>query len=1000
MNTPVMQHGPVSNTLQDKSVDEIEDKEGGSPASVMDDNSAVLETSALIPGTLIEKTLVGHQSNPIIAVQVAKIGPYHVLCNTRGQISLELQPYSAFTYRNFITPFEFAPLVGALPKDLLKYPPNTFFDLPDADTTALTAPVVQKMMDFQKTVDTIYRDNAKKMDSLLSSVAHKTDHRYCKLPELAREVYGNRYHRGDHTYDPAAMYNIHLNLISGDLHAQPIVPPAALYTNEYFYEVPPLSAHADVKHVSSQVASYMNFKKSAALTTVNDQEEQELLEFSISNSGMGSFVTKAQKRIDAYRRGRVLEKPTEWTKNDLAFLRVIEMWAGYEMFSNRSKLHMLGPMLLRAVERYQDVFNLSQSVGWYFLKEVGWIPLWEVRARYKTLPPSVGAVPGGGFSRPTDNLDIKENITGDIWAGRRKKWDIPAFAIDSASTEFIDDAVSIEPGNKPSEWWMHVHVADPTSRIHPRSELARHAESLPLTVWMPLHHTSMIPYEWVGDLFSLGEGKICLTFSALLGEDGEILETEVTPGILGETVYMTPDQSNHAVDPNYSPLKDETKFAVGGHDGSEVPTRTLTPAEGLSHEHLKILQRTDEIAAKRKQFLLKHGAVPGFPPKAEVKGMLLDSGNGNGETDSRSDDPYIELRMSSTSSASPDYSPLVHQSMLTGCEAAAKWCAERNIPIPYLSHKYVKESDYPKVMEKLSSTIYPALSVSRSFSSKLWMALVNMIGWQTLGTTPGRFIFHGQEMYAKVTSPLRRYSDMLCHWQIHGWLKQIDSRSSPALAGSPSQASVVDLDKLPFLRDELDDEILPMLRVRERLIMQTTRNGNMEIALQALVRAWKFGETQLPDKFRFEVIQYSPARKIVRGRLDWFDIEAYFGRNEIAHVVEGVGLTDVLQMTLEEWDDGEEEPKGEEEEEDREPPDMLVQKMKGQTDTWILEKYGLKELGAHIRFQDLEPGDVLEVELKDVDVALRQVLVRPFKRVKVVKRQLAAESAWRSVNYW
>ena len=75
--------------------------------------------------------------------------------------------------------------------------------------------------------------------------------------------------------------------------------------------------------------------------------------------------------------------------------------------------------------------------------------------------------------------------------------------------------------------------------------------------------------------------------------------------------------------------------------------------------------------------------------------------------------------------------------------------------------------------------------------------------------------------------------------------------------------------------------------------------------------------------------------------------------------------------------------------------------MKGQTDTRTLEeKYGLKEAGAQIRFQDLEPGDVLEVELKDVDVALRQVLVRPSKRVKVVKRQLGAESAWRRVNYW
>ncbi|KAJ2903314.1 RNB-domain-containing protein [Zalerion maritima] len=1031
VHTPAMHHGSISNIVQDKSVDELEVKDDFGVSGALEDDSATIRVSALTPGTLVEKTMSGH-TTPILSVMISYVGPYHLLCSMRGQISLELQPYSAFTIKGFINPIKFLPLIEALPPDLAeRYQANTLLDLPTQQLMAHAAPVVRQIKDFVEQVDKVYRDHAKTMDALLSKVSDPEKHTYRTLPELATAAFGKAHRRPNGTYSPAALYAVHRTLISGDFGAQPLVPPSALYTNEYYYEVPPRSDLDDIKMVDEQVKKFSMFKKNV---TMNEDKEKERV-FFLRSGGLPlvSFLVKARKLIDQSRERAARSasgtcipgnsgpgQSTKWTEDDLRILRVLEMWAGYEKFSSRSRLHMLGPMILRAVERYKDVFNLSQSVGWTFLKEVGWIPPWEVRARYKLLPPSVGAIRGGGFSRPTDGVNIEESLSPDFWEGRRKRWDITAFAIDSASTEFIDDAVSLEKAEEPGHWWIHVHVADPASQIQPESAAAKHAQALPLTVWMPFHHTSMLPYEWVGDRFSLGQDKICLTFSSRVDDEGKIVEAKVTPGVLGKVVYMTPNEANRVVQEGYQPKMEEPRFSVGGGTGDRDATRPLTTAEGLDEDDRSTLRILDELARKRKQLGLKLGATPSFPAKAQVEGSLAkrSRSNGdaaaaaaeeNGEADLWSVDPYIELRMTNSNAASSDYSPTVHQSMLVGCEAAARWCADRQIPIPYLSHP-VPQENVSAIVEKLDKTIYPILRAGKQPSPQEWMKMISMIGWQTIGTKPGPFIFHGQEMYAKVTSPLRRYSDMLCHWQIHGWMKM---EAESAEKGSSKHLKV---ENLPFSGKKLDGEIIPMLRVRERLIVQATRNGNKEISLQALVRAWKLGETiegqkEFPKKFRFEVQQYSSQRKMVRGRLDWFGIDACFGREEIGEVVEGDGVSGVAFSRRargegsspveipnddppenEEDDDDPEEEKedddGEEDEEDQ--PDLEVQKE---------EEPVIKPPGTPLRFKDLEPGDVLEAELKDVDVALQYVLMRPIKRVHVAER-MTTEMAKRNVHYW
>lgn len=1024
INTPAMHSGPISNVVQDKSVDELDTSGATASTGVMDEQAALVGDTSLTIGTLVEMSLTGQQSSPTLAVCVGRVGPYSLLCNNKGQVALDLMPFSAFTYRDFVNPKVCKDFSDTIPRDiLLTHRPRTFFDLPNATLTGLASPIVRALRHFAVQTDLIFRQNANVMDGLLELIAHPAKHTYRLLTSIAEDVYKDHYQKNG-VYSPEALYNLHLNLISGDIHAQPLVAPSALYTNTHFYEIPPISSLRDIETVRRQVAQYMNTQRGLQQKTPGS--EIQALAFRAGKYGQfHSFIMTAAKRIDAYRAGNeFFEGAPDLKDEHLVFVRVIEMWAGYEKFSSRSKLHMLGPMILRAIGRYQHIFNLSHSAGWQFLKEIGWIPRWEVRSRYRTLPPMVHPVPGGGFSRPTDDLDPKKSLTEDIWKGKRKKFDIPAFAIDSTSTEFIDDAISIEPGPENGQTWVHIHVADPTSRISASSSIAKHAEMLPLTVWMSLHHTAMLPYDWVGDLFSLDTNKVAITFSALLSEAGSILQTRVTPSVLGKVIYMTPHETNRAVSSQYNPNESGHRFMVGKMNIERKATRTLVLVEDLSKEELATLRQLDEVARKRRKLLLSRGAILGFPASRQVDGMFLKPNrlfeDGDNENDTWGGDPYIELRMTDSNQPSFDYSPLVHQSMLLGCETAASWCAERNIPIPYVSHQSVKKEKINEVVKKLQQTIYPTMVSGKKPSATEIMTMISMIGWQSIGTEPGRFIFHGQDMYAKVTSPLRRYSDMICHWQIHGWLQQQNIRSFHAESNMKDlipcleqEMALCKLDNLPFSKKDLDEVILPMLRVRERLIVQTTRNGNKEIALQALARAWKGEEinvSPLPETFRFEITYHSFAKKMIMGRLDWYEVEAVFGRDEIDGLVEGITPEEVQILLerngqLKDQEDIIGTKKQDSNSEDANQNTVIEKAVskREEIDTLVAlrsEKiFGLKSLGSPLRFKDLEPGDVLEVQLKDVDVALGNVLVQPLRRVAFARRK-DLPKAQRSIHYW
>jgi len=95
---------------------------------------------------------------------------------------------------------------------------------------------------------------------------------------------------------------------------------------------------------------------------------------------------------------------------------------------------------------------------------------------------------------------------------------------------------------------------------------------------------------------------------------------------------------------------------------------------------------------------------------------------------------------------------MVRECMLLAGEGAAAWAARRRLPFPYI------------VQETGDLPAKPLPGLAGSFQIRRCMRP------RTVSARPGYHWGLGLDGYSQVTSPLRRYTDLLAHQQIHAWL--------------------------------------------------------------------------------------------------------------------------------------------------------------------------------------------------------------------------------------
>ncbi|WP_016952138.1 ribonuclease catalytic domain-containing protein [Anabaena sp. PCC 7108] len=338
----------------------------------------------------------------------------------------------------------------------------------------------------------------------------------------------------------------------------------------------------------------------------------------------------------------------------------------------------------------------------------------------------------------------------DLDVNRLDLTHLKVYTIDDESTTEIDDGLSWELLADGRER-LWVHIADPTRWLIPEDELDLEARKRGSTVYLPTGMIPMFPEVLATGPMSLVQGKICCALS------------------FGIVLDQTGSVEDYCIHPSLM-----------------KPTYRLTYED--VDEMLELgVEAEPEIAAiansaqRRKAWRYNQGAISINMPEAMIK--------------VKDDDISIDILDDSSSRQ------LVAEMMILAGEVAARYGQTHNIPLPF------RGQPQPELPPEQELLLLPAGFV-RSCAMRRCMPKSEM------SITPVRHAGLGLDTYTQATSPIRRYSDLLTHFQLKAHLRG---------------------EVLPFSAEQLKEVMMTVTSTTQEVTM-VERQTNRYYALEYLRR--------------------------------------------------------------------------------------------------------------------------------------------------------------------
>lgn len=544
---------------------------------------------------------------------------------------------------------------------------------------------------------------------------------------------------------------------------------------------------------------------------------------------------------------------TMFDKHEGQILRCLLEWIISDTVSSVN--NAVGPSILRAVGMYEG-FTLDKATGFLFLKEIQALLPWENRALYvhsKTSP-----LPGYSLDAEADEFhELVVSSTPaikDSMADLRKDWgDLVVFCIDSIDTTARDDGISWEAIDE-STGWAHIHVANPSAFIDPLSITAKYGASLSQSLYLPECHLPMLQPASLREHCNMAPNSPVITFSAKLRNDGEVLETTISHGIVRNVKIITYDDIAEVLFPN-DPVKEaKVSQTVGG----EMPTKTYasrsiswTQSEivnlqaladmGLARR-LKRVEGTDLSTTMNETFTIVPTVY--FGEDTPLRGSSIR------QTTKALGDPIISLPLKPLNTRGQDVlsrsNEFVADLMLLAGEIASSWCAKRGIPIVYSGTN--TNPHLGETRERFFEDVYhPTIAKHGYCPPHIYMRQAQYMGFAALSAEPHKHAFLNLTQYAKITSPLRRYIDLFSHWQIDAAVRH-EADTGKSLAGNTDDTF------LPFSLAETREKVGEMsIKAADHLRIEKSTRRHW--VLQWFYRAYYYKQAPLPEKFHIYIIQ-------------------------------------------------------------------------------------------------------------------------------------------------
>jgi ribonuclease R len=363
----------------------------------------------------------------------------------------------------------------------------------------------------------------------------------------------------------------------------------------------------------------------------------------------------------------------------------------------------------------------------------------------------------GGFDPAVEREARHAAAVQSDFKGRRDLRELPTFTIDPVTARDFDDAISAE-ALADGSWRVHVHIADVSAYVEPRSLVDREAYRRATSVYVPGAVEPMLPGALSNDACSLvaGEDRLTVTVEMTIGPRG----------VRGASFHRSVIRSDERLDyDRVDRIFAGTETAADPWGGPLAAARAAAGA---------LAQRRDGGGA-----------------------VVLDSPEPEFSFDSDGDVLAAEL------SSQTESHRLIEQLMIAANERVAQFLAERKIPTLYRVHQRPETPAVERLIDQLESLGVPTPPVPKghltpqqaadvvSEASSIVADWVRRTGRGARALTSlvlrslkqahyeDRNLGHAglaSTGYCHFTSPIRRYPDLICH---RGLLSAIAGEPTP-----------------------------------------------------------------------------------------------------------------------------------------------------------------------------------------------------------------------------
>lgn len=351
----------------------------------------------------------------------------------------------------------------------------------------------------------------------------------------------------------------------------------------------------------------------------------------------------------------------------------------------------------------------------------------------------------------------------------RESFSEPVYCIDSPTAHEIDDGISIQ--ELEDKYRFTVHVANPTSYIKRDSDLSQAAFGKGVTTYLPEGAYMMLP-------------KVISQLCGLVDSDKRTLaiEFEMSKVILNDFIVQA------TKDPSAKPSKEASKRVwedIG--ESANVRFCTVSNVKGLTYDGVNSMLEegandTDtanlsklyhaSLIFKHIRLTLGEGldfntskskisvdyvdeSVPTFFSSDECR--LTIPNKSSGKT------PLITIKRDTSQNADSKSQALVSNMMIFGNYAGSLFAHRNSIPIVHRTQEMNLSKDVKRQISKLNMKSYVD---EEALTAESFSKLLSVLTGANYEVSRKKHESLGLESYLNFTSPLRRYVDMVNHWNI------------------------------------------------------------------------------------------------------------------------------------------------------------------------------------------------------------------------------------------